>query len=86
MTYRNPGAARAGGYVLALAGLLVALGLLFHPVPPGGYEERPSILANTPWWGPIQGSVQTTVILSVPMLRAGRLRCRRSPDPPATTA
>ncbi|HEX9218545.1 MAG TPA: hypothetical protein VF864_16350 [Gemmatimonadales bacterium] len=30
---RNPDAARAGGYVLVVAGVLVALGLLFHPVP-----------------------------------------------------
>lgn len=47
------GAARAGGYVLAVAGVLVAIGLVFHPVPSGGFEEQPSILANTPWWGPI---------------------------------
>src|SRR4051794_37665624 len=51
--FRQPGAARAGGYVLAAAGLLVALGLLFHPVPAGGFEEKPSVLMNTPWWGPI---------------------------------
>src|SRR6266566_5191537 len=31
--FREPAAARAGGYVLAVAGLLVAAGLLFHPVP-----------------------------------------------------
>jgi len=28
--FREPAAARAGGYVLAVAGLLVAAGLLFH--------------------------------------------------------
>jgi len=49
MTLRNPDAAQAGGYVLALAGVLVAVGLLFHPVPSGGFEERASVLANTPW-------------------------------------
>jgi hypothetical protein len=46
MTFRDPRAAQAGGYVLALAGLLVATGLLFHPVPSGGFEERPSVLAT----------------------------------------
>ena len=29
--FREPGAAEAGGYVLALACLLVAVGLVFHP-------------------------------------------------------
>ena len=29
-SFRNPDAAQAGGYVLALAGLLVAVELLFH--------------------------------------------------------
>lgn len=54
---REPGAARAGGYVLALASLLVVLGLIFHPVPAGGFEERPSVLSNTPWWGPIHVAI-----------------------------
>lgn len=49
---REPGAARAGGYVLAVAGILVAAGLVFHPMPAGGFEEKPSVLQNTPWWGP----------------------------------
>ena len=57
MTFRDSSAARAGGYVLALAALLVALGLIFHPVPAGGFEERPSVLANTPWWGPIHVAI-----------------------------
>jgi len=60
---RNADAARAGGYVLALAGLLVALGLLFHPVPAGGFEERPSVLANTPWWGPIHIAIAAGFVL-----------------------
>ncbi|MGH7711349.1 MAG: hypothetical protein ACREOG_08690 [Gemmatimonadaceae bacterium] len=34
---REPAAARAGGYTLALAGLLVAIGLSLHPVPAGGF-------------------------------------------------
>lgn len=49
--FREPGAARAGGYVLALASLLVVIGLIFHPVPAGGFEERRSVLSQTPWWG-----------------------------------
>ena len=62
---RNADAARAGGYVLALAGLLVALGLLFNPVPAGGFEERPSVLANTPWWGPIHIAIAAGFVLCV---------------------
>jgi len=53
LSFRDRGAARAGGYVLLVAVILVAIGLLFHPVPAGGFEERPSVLQNTPWWGPI---------------------------------
>src|SRR5262245_17268516 len=55
--FRDPSAARAGGYVLAVAAVLVAIGLVFHPVPSGGFEEKPSILANTPWWGPIHVAI-----------------------------
>jgi len=62
-SFRDPGAARAGGYVLALASLLVALGLLFHPVPAGGFEERPTVLANTPWWGPIHIAIAAGFVL-----------------------
>ncbi len=60
---RDPGAARAGGYVLALATVLVALGLLFHPVPAGGFEERPSVLQNTPWWGAIHVAIAAGFVL-----------------------
>lgn len=63
MTVRNPDAARAGGYMLAVAGVLVALGLIFHPVPSGGFEERPSVLANTPWWGPIHIAIAAGFVL-----------------------
>jgi uncharacterized membrane protein len=62
---RNPDAARAGGYVLAVAGVFVALGLLFHPVPSGGFEERASVLANTPWWGPIHIAIAAGFVLCV---------------------
>jgi len=62
---RDPGAARAGGYVLAVASVLVAIGLLFHPVPSGGFEERPSLLANTPRWGPIHIAIAAGFVLCV---------------------
>ncbi len=65
MSLRNPDAARAGGYVLAVAGVLVAIGLLFHPVPSGGFEERASVLANTPWWGPIHIAIAAGFVLCV---------------------
>jgi hypothetical protein len=61
--------------VLALAGLLVAVGLVFHPVPAGGFEEKPSILQDTPWWGPIHIAIAAGFVLvllgSLLMLTAG---------------
>src|SRR6266516_4153209 len=48
--FRDPGAAEGGGYVLAVAGVLVALGLLFHPLPSGGFAEKASVLSHTPLW------------------------------------
>jgi hypothetical protein len=63
--FREPGAARAGGYVLALASLLVVIGLIFHPVPAGGFEERPSVLSQTPWWGPIHVAIAMGFVLCV---------------------
>jgi len=51
--------------VLAVAAVLVAIGLVFHPVPAGGFEERPSILANTPWWGPIHVAIAGGFVLCV---------------------
>ena len=65
MTFRDPGAARAGGYVLAVATVLVAIGLMFHPVPAGGFEEQPSVLATTPWWGPIHIAIAAGFVLIV---------------------
>ena len=65
MNFRDPGAARAGGYVLAVATVLVAIGLLFHPVPAGGFEEQPSVLATTPWWGPIHIAIAAGFVLIV---------------------
>lgn len=63
--FRESDAARAGGYVLALAAVLVALGLVFHPVPAGGFEEKPSVLQNTPWWGPIHIAIAAGFVLVV---------------------
>ena len=65
LAFRDPAAARAGGYTLALAGVLVAIGLVFHPVPAGGFEEKASVLANTPWWGPIHIAIAAGFVLCV---------------------
>jgi hypothetical protein len=63
-SFRDPSAAEAGGYVLALAGVLVAIGLVFHPLPAGGFEERRSILQNTPWWGLIHAMIAAGFVLT----------------------
>ena len=65
LAFRDRGAAEAGGYVLVVATILVALGLLFHPVPAGGFEERPSVLQNTPWWGPIHVAIAAGFVLCI---------------------
>ena|SRR5205823_3108416 len=65
ISFRDPAAARAGGYVLAVATALVSIGLVFHPVPAGGFEERPSVLQNTPWWGPIHVAIAAGFVLCV---------------------
>src|SRR5262249_57181275 len=63
--FREPGAAQAGGYVLALACLLVAVGLVFHPPPSGGFEEQPSVLEGTPWWAAIHIIIAAGFVLCV---------------------
>ena len=64
-SFREAGAARAGGYVIALASVLIVIGLIFHPLPSGGFEEKPSILQNTPWWGPIHIAIAAGFVLCV---------------------
>src|SRR5262249_33834601 len=63
--FREPNAARAGGYVLALAGLLVAVGLSLHPLPRSGFDEQPSQLSGTPIWGPIHAAIAIGFVLCV---------------------
>ena len=63
--FREPAATQAGGYVLVVAAFLVAAGLVFHPMPGGGFEEKPSILQNTPWWGPIHVAIAVGFVLCV---------------------
>jgi len=76
--FREPGAAQAGGWVLAIACVLVVIGLIFHPVPSGGFEEKPSVLQNTPWWGAIHVAIAAGFALCVLggllMLFAGGVR------------
>ena len=64
-SFREPGAAQAGGWVLAVACLLVVIGPIFHPLPSGGFEEKPSVLQNTPWWGPIHIAIAAGFALCV---------------------
>lgn len=61
--FRDPAAAEAGGYVLAVAGLLVACGLAFHPLPAGGLAEKPSVLAETPLWGAVHVAIAAGFVL-----------------------
>jgi hypothetical protein len=63
--FREAGAAKAGGWVLVAACLLIVVGLIFHPVPAGGFEEEPSLLMNTPWWGPIHIAIAAGFVLCV---------------------
>ena len=65
VTFRDRSAAQAGGYVLVVATILVAIGLLFHPVPAGGFDEQPSVLQNTPWWGAIHVAIAAGFVLCV---------------------
>ncbi len=62
-SFREPAAAQAAGYVLAIAAALVALGLVFHPMPSGGFEEKPSVLSATPLWGPIHVAIALGFVL-----------------------
>jgi hypothetical protein len=64
-TFREPGAAQAGGWVLVAASVLVVIGLIFHPVPAGGFDEKPSVLQNTPWWGAIHVAIAAGFVLCV---------------------
>ena len=61
--FREPGAAQAGGYVFALACVLVAVGLIFLPPPTGGFEEKPSVLEGTPWWAAIHIAIAAGFVL-----------------------
>src|SRR5437016_5877137 len=63
--FREPGAARAGGYALALAGVLVAAGLALHPLPAHGLFEQASVLESTPLRGPIHVAIAMGYVLCV---------------------
>src|SRR5688572_27480623 len=65
IAFREPGACRAGGYALAAAGVLVAFGLTFHPLPSGGFHEKPSVLSGTPLWGAIHVAISLGFVLCV---------------------
>jgi hypothetical protein len=42
---------------------MVAEGLVLHPVPSGGLEEKPSVLSTTPLWGPIDVTIALGFVL-----------------------
>jgi hypothetical protein len=64
-----------------VAGVLVAAGLVLHPLPAGGLEERSSLLAATPLWGAIHWAIALGFVLCVLggllMLTAGGFLTRR---------
>ena len=45
--------------------MLVATGLVFHPLPARGFREVPSVLENTPWWGAIHVAIAAGFVLCV---------------------
>lgn len=49
--------------MLAVAGVLVAAGLVFHPLPAGGLAEQPSVLAATPVWGVVHVAIAAGFVL-----------------------
>ena len=51
--------------MLAVAGLLVAVGLVFHPLPARGFAESPSVLESTPGWGAIHVAIAAGFVLCV---------------------
>ena len=63
--FRDPNAAISGGYVLSLAGVLVAAGLVFHPLPVGGLAESASVLSHTPWWDVIHMMIAAGFVLCI---------------------
>jgi hypothetical protein len=62
--FRDAHAARAGGWVLVVAGPLVALPLLLHPLPSGGFEEQATMLSETPLWGAIHAAIAVGFVLT----------------------
>ena len=50
---------------MALAGVLVAVGLALHPLPSRGLFEQASVLASTPLWGPIHVAIAMGFVLCV---------------------
>lgn len=65
IAFRDVNTALAAGYVIILAGVLVAAGLVFHPLPAGGFDEQASVLAQTPWWGAIHAAIAFGFVLCV---------------------
>jgi hypothetical protein len=62
--FRDPAAAVGGGLILVPAGVLVAVSLLLHPLPGGGFEEQASILSTTPLWGAIHAGIAFGFVLT----------------------
>lgn len=64
-TFRDSSAAQAAGYVFLVAGIVVAIGLVFHPMPAGGFREEPSVLEGTWWWGAIHVAIAVGFVFCV---------------------
>lgn len=65
IAFRDVNIALAAGYVLTLAGVLVAVSLAFHPLPAGGFDEQVSVLGQTSWWGAIHAAIAFGFVLCV---------------------
>jgi hypothetical protein len=63
--FQQPASTQAGGYTLVVAGILVAISLILHPLPTHGFEENASQLEHTPLWGVIHIGISIGFVLCI---------------------